>query len=245
MIKRFIFLACVCLFVFSSLSVYAVWVFYSKPVESEELSLDITMSEFTYKPEEVLPDDEEDDIAGTNQLALIEALVNGSGIGLNSNNSYLNGEIEFRNNGGDFWTRFPNRDTLGSVAVTQGDDLDDIFNLQTKNLTFLIQFIDTNDDGNIDYYYIFTTEVYLGERGKLDWLGRLDEPGKPTVPIGEYITPIYRTIVQRNQAGKWEAVGSTAGKAKSQWYEESRSNAQIHHTQIPSFDPDTWVPSTT
>jgi hypothetical protein len=75
----------------------------------------------------------------------------------------------------------------------------------------------------------------------MNWLGTSNKtPGKPTVPIGQYIEVIYRTaIVRASSSAPFNIVETKKGKAKSDWYDENRSNANV--TQIPSFDVNTWV----
>ncbi|MBQ9728705.1 MAG: hypothetical protein IJV85_03820 [Clostridia bacterium] len=214
--------------ILSITGVYATWEYASEPPEMQTADVGMTMGE--WKPEVVLPDDTENE---NDHTLLVEALVNGVNKGLNTSNSYLNQQISTRDSR---W----GRDTLGSMAITQGDDLEELFQAGTKNLSFLIQWVDENNDGTTDYYYIFTTDVDLGEKGAIHWLwGTNTKEGKPTTPIGEYIYPIYRTRVEKNASNQWEAVASEIGSAKSAWYEESRSN--MNATQIPSFDPDTWA----
>lgn len=99
-------------------------------------------------------------------------------------------------------------------------------------MQFLIQFVSDNE------YYLFTTGVYLGERGSVGIFGNNTASGKPTVPLGYPVYPIYKTVVSK-QNGVWTAVSTVVGYANSDWYEESRSNE--HATQIPSFDPHTFV----
>ena len=171
----------------------------------------------------------------TKAESLADSIVNDATNGLNNSNSYLNDQIEYRcsTSGGG------TRDTIGSMAVTQGDGLDDDFALTENGVDFLLQFVDENSDGTIDFYYLFITEVDLGERGERYWWGTLKTEGKPTTPIGEYIYPIFRFKVTKNSNGEWVAGPEEVGSAISAWYEESRSD--MDYTQIPSFDPDTWV----
>ncbi len=210
----------------SVVGVYGTWKYADKPVLTVESELKFDFLLWTGS--DILP---EEDQVGQNHLALIEAIINGEGIGLNTSGSYLNEEIKDRKSR---WQLGGARDTLGSVAVTQGEDLNELFSLKTQNLHFLIHFPNQNNTN----YEIYTTAVDFGERGTINFWGNNDEPGKPNIPIGEYIYPIYQTIVVKEN-GVWVAKETNLGSAKSAWYEESRSNANA--TQIPSFDPDTWV----
>lgn len=218
-------LAVALVLILSVTGVYSAWKYAVGGVN--DIHYDLKLDVFPWIGAEVLP--EEDEI-GQNHRTLIEAIINGDGIGLNTSKSYLNGEIKDRRDGGLGWSG--GRDTLGSMAVSQGSELNELFSLSSVNLDFLLRFVDDT------HYEIYTTGVYLGEKGELNWLQtRRTKDGKPTVPIGEYIYPIYKTTVVKTN-GVWEAVETQEGSAKSAWYEESRSNANL--TQIPSFDPDTW-----
>ena len=213
--------------ILSIVGVQSTWKYAQSPVPfvSATLKFDV----FPWTGSDILPEDSQ---VGENHRRLIDAIINGSGIGLNSSKSYLNDEIKDRKNkllGGGA------RDTIGSVAITQREKLIDLFALESRNLNFLIRFVDDNT------YEIFTTSIDLGEEGTIDWLGRNDEPGKPNIALGEYIYPIYRTTVTKVN-GTWTAQETVLGAAKSDWYDESRINANA--TQIPSFDPDplnSWV----
>ena len=210
--------------------VYATWKYANTGPNPAYLELPLRLSEFDWVGSGDLPTDDE---IGENHLTLIDQIINHEQHGLNKSGSYLNEQIEDRQDGGIGWS--DGRDTLGSMAVTQSEELKEIFGLASFNLDFLIQFKSDTE------YYIFTTGEYLGERGEINWLGNNKTPGNPTVPIGENIYPIYRTRVVKEN-GVWKAVETKAGYAQSAWYEESRRNANA--TQIPSFDPDTFQEGT-
>ena len=195
---------------------YSTWRYAQEKVESITGSPATILNVFEYPPEEVLPDD----VMGENHVVLVSDLV-GNEKGLNNPDSYLNEQIASRQKGGLFK---PKRDTLGSMGVDQGSELEKLFSLESENLSFLIQFI------NGDTYYIFTTEVDLGENGA------------PNYAIGTVVSPIYRTIVEKNSDGVWETKTSAIGYALSAYYEESNILGNI--TKIPSFDPDTWATGT-
>lgn len=225
MFKRLALLLCAALLI-SVGGVYATWNYASvgpMPVTQE---LSVRLGEFNWVGSGDLPTD---DAIGENHLSLLDQIINHPEHGLNTSKSYLNEQIEERQDGGIGWSS--GRDTLGSMAVTQSEELDEIFGLTSFALDFLIQFVSDTE------YYIFTTGEDLGERGEINWLGNNKTPGKPTVPIGDSIYPIYRTRVEK-QNGVWIAVETKVGYATSAWYEESRRNANA--TQIPSFDPDTF-----
>ncbi len=223
---RYISLLMCLLLILSVGGVYATWKYSNMGPNPSSLEISLKLGEFNWVGSGDLPTD---DAIGEDHIALIQAIIDHPEHGLNISNSYLNKQIKSRQNGGLGWTS--GRDTLGSMAVTQSQELTDIFGLDAFNLDFLIQFVSSTE------YYIFTTGVNLGERGEINFWGNNSKPGNPTVPIGERIYPIYRTRVVKTD-GTWVAVETKAGSAVSAWYEESRRNANA--TQIPSFDPDTF-----
>lgn len=206
---------------------YATWKYANLGPTPQKIEIPIKIGEFEWAGSGNLPTD---DAIGEDHLALIDNIINHPEHGLNTSKSYLNEQIKDRQDGGIGWS--DGRDTLGSMAVTQSEELTEIFGLDASNLDFLIQFASSTE------YYIFTTGVDLGTKGELNWLGTsLKTPGNPTTPIGESIYPIYRTKVIKEN-GRWKGVETVVGHATSAWYEESRRNANL--TQIPSFDPDTF-----
>lgn len=221
---------CACLVALTTASVSATWYFsvYS-PMEASG-TIGITLYEFKWDGAEVLPDGDESEDTGTNHNWLIQNLVYGEEIGLNTKDSVLNDYIAERLKGG---LLYPARDYFGSMAVTGGDEVEKIFGTEAEGVSFIIHVLDNFN------YEIFTTSVYLGERGSVNILGNNSKPGKPTVPIGNWVSPVYKTTIHRDRANAdWVIVKTEEGKAKSDWYDENRRNANA--TQIPSFDPDTW-----
>ena len=203
----FALLACgACLLTLSVSSVYAAWSYATGSVPEQKVSFGLTMGAPDY-PEE-----------GYSHSALVETLV-GDEKGLNNPDSYLNEQLAVRQAAG--------KDTLGSMAILQGSQLDELFNADSANIEFIVQLIDENGDGEADYYYIFTTDQELGSQRN------------PKFPIGTYISPIYRTKVVKNAQGEWEAGEAVAGKALSAYYSEWFFGTA---RQIPSFDPDSWIP---
>ena len=215
----------------------AAWTYSGTTVDDVSSSMHITVSDFIWQGSEILPDEEEE---GHDHLWLIQNLVDGStsgnsSIGLNDPDSALNDYIADRLKGGLGWR--DGRNYFGSMAVTGEKEMEQLFGAAAKGLSFIIEV----DENNSNLYYIYTTDVYLGERGEMNWLGTSNKtPGKPTVPIGQYIEVIYRTaIVRASSSAPFNIVETKKGKAKSDWYDENRSNANV--TQIPSFDVNTWV----
>lgn len=219
---------------FSVGSVFAVWIYNEDPPAGVEETLSLKLSEFNWDGSDILPDD----VQGEDHAWLINNLVNGekngTGIGLNYAGSDLNEYIDDRLAGGLGWKR----DYFGSMAVTGDAEMEALFGAAAEGLCFIIEVISDTE------YYIYTTSVYLGERGEPNWLGTSNKtPGKPSVPIGEYIYAIFRTKLTRaNAYADWDIIETKRGKALSDWYDENRRNANI--TQIPAFDPKSWVETT-
>jgi len=206
--------------------VSATWYYATQPAQSVEETLDFQLGDFLWDGSGSLPTEGE---IGENHLLLIDNIINHPQHGLNASGSYLNDQIDKRQSGGLGWGG--GRDTLGSMAVTQSEELTEIFGLDASALSFLIQFVSDTE------YYLFTTGVDLGERGACNIFGTTTKAGSPNVPLGSPVYPIYKTVV-RMVDGKWTAISTVIGYANSAWYEESRSKANA--TQIPSFDPDTF-----
>lgn len=208
--------------------VSANWLYAEKAVSN---SSNITVEFGEWKPEVSLPEDDE---AGKNHLALIQALV-GADIGLNNSNSYLSQQIKRRKNG--IFIIEPKRDTLGNMGANQDDRLNELFDKSSTNLNFLIHFV------NSSTYHIYTMGMLtVGER---DGLSENDSNYRtPLYAIGaEYVPEVWRTVVNyttdpADGKKKWIAETSQEGYALSAYYEESRSD--IHKTKIPCINPDTW-----
>lgn len=181
------------------------------------------------------------DVEGENHALLITTLIYGTESGgydngLNNPDSAINDYINERIKGS--WIGGWEYDHFGSMAIVGGDEMTKLFEADTKGLTFIIQ---KPSDTKI---YIYSTSVYLGTRGELNWLNQRTKDGVPSIPLGKYIYPVYRTELTRpNKNSEWSTVESLLGRAKSDWYDESRSSENL--TQIPSFDIYTWEPTTT
>lgn len=177
----------------------------------------------------------EENVGASNHHSLVDAMINDPTEGLNNPKSYLNEQITFRKN------RNPSRDTLGSMAVDQGESLEEKFGdsyATNEKLAYLIQF--KNENG-VDYYYIFTTSVVLGEKTGFPYLGS----GKQNIPLETPVYQVFRTkVVYDTVHQKWVSEETVLGYAPSAYYEESQPNSSIHLSKIPAFDPDTWVEGT-
>lgn len=187
--------------------------------EAEPVYTNFRLNVFPWAGSEILPEDDE---VGQNHRILIDRIINGEK-GLNTSDSYLNEQIEYRKKRILFVKA--SRDTIGSMAITQGDELNKLFDLETSGLDFLIRFVDD------DEYEIYTTGVYLGENGN------------PATPLDQRIFPIYKTRVLRMD-GVWVPDWTKVGSAESAYYEESQLDYAIHKSKIPSFDPESWVEDT-
>ncbi len=217
-------------------SVSAMWTYTDDFVDGTGTQLDVGIGEFAWEGSDILPDEEE---LGLDHIWLVGNLVDGvtsSGkeIGLNNPDSDLNEFINKRLEGGIGWR--DGRNYFGSMAVTGEQEMEELFGAKAKGLSFIIEV----DEKDSNIYYLYTTDVYLGERGEPNWLHTSNKtPGKPTTPIGQYIEVIYRTkLVRESSSSDFNIIETKKGKAKSAWYDENRSN---NITQIPSFDVNTWV----
>lgn len=170
----------------------------------------------------------EENVGIANHESLVEAMVDDPTNGLNNPDSYLNEQIEKRNKG--TWL-IPSRDTLGSMAITQGNTLESMFGdsyATNEKIAFIIKSMYTNSDKVADYFYLFTTSVNLGENKNLNY------------PEGELIYPIYRTKIVKDEDGKWVSEEIVEGYAPSACYDESQFT-DIHRSQIPAWDTNNWV----
>ena len=99
----------------------------------------------------------ETNVGVANHVSLAEAMIDDPTNGLNNPDSYLNEQITSRNKG--TWI-VPSRDTLGSMAITQGNSLESMFGdsyATNEQIAFIIQSVHTNSDKVADYYYLYTT----------------------------------------------------------------------------------------
>ena len=74
---------------FGITGVYAEWIYGGDPPLMQDVPSH--MAVFEYKPEEVLPDEDEDTEQGTNHLSLLEVIKNDSKLGLNINKKNIHG----------------------------------------------------------------------------------------------------------------------------------------------------------
>ena len=203
--------------------VYATWSYAELETDEKNGNLSVSIGDFGETMHEGADIGEDHD-------ALIDSIVDGENIGLNTLSSYINEQLAKRAEWG--------RDTLGSVAVLQGDSLADMFGTEAANLEFLIQTVSDTK------YYLFTTNIDLGTRGTVYYSGGHpynSTPGSPNVPIGEPIYAVYRTVIKLID-GVWTRIITEEGYATSAWYDENQLDAYKNATQIPCFNPNTWMP---
>lgn len=209
----------------SSMGVAATWNYSLSAPETIDLNLNISL--FEWKGSSALPND----VAGENHRALIKTILEGTvtdengntvEIGLNNPDSYISSEIASRS-GGSWWAT---SDTLGSMDYWEREDINNYFNLDTTKLTFVLYF----PDGVSDTYYLFTTSIELGGSNS------------PNIPIGEKVYPVYRTVLQLNEIGEWEATETKTGYALSAYYDNRITGSTF--VKYPSFDPASWTEQT-
>ncbi len=162
---------------------------------------------------------------GNNHKILIEKVLNGTyisggnkqNIGLNTENSYLVEEINNRKA-----IAYRDANQLGSMDLWQSDRINEFFDLSTdsNNVEFILKF----PDGSNDTYYLYSTSLFLGD----GW--------SPEIPVGTPIYPVYKTTLQRNSDGKWEAISTEVGYAPSARYNNPYTGLALGN----AFDTNNW-----
>ncbi len=196
----------------------AAWRYAEKDLENISLQPTIEMGIFNWQGSEILPDD----VLGEDHQVLVDGLLNGDA-GMNTEGSEINQQISSRQ---EIW--WADRDTYGSMDAYDKESMGELFGLDTSNLSFMIYF----PDATPNIRYIFTTSEELGSSG---YFGS----AKPNVPTGEYLYIVYRTTLNLNADGEWEAVKSERGYAKSAYYQNDIFGSAISTT--PAFDVTTWT----
>lgn len=213
--------ALMALLCFCTVNLKAAWYYHISISENIEIPVDVKVMPWVGVEE--LPND----IMGEDHEKLIETILSGTytdangnvtEIGLNNPNSYINQEIANRTQGSSWFTS----DTLGSMDFWESSDIAKYFDTETTGLEFVIWF--PEDQPNV--HYLFTTSVDLGESNN------------PNFPIGEDIYPIYRTKLEQNAEGEWEATETKTGYADSAYYDNPITGSWL--VKYPSFDPTTW-----
>ena len=213
--------AVVVVFSFGTSGLLAEWK-YSEAI-SADIDIDIKVMVLPWEGADELPNQSE---YGNNHRMLIENILNGTyvssgqtqGIGLNTENSYLVSEIEKRK---DISYRDANQ--LGSMDIWQSDRINEFFNLSeaSNKVEFILKF----PDGSDDTYYLYSTSLDLGD----GW--------SPEIPVGTNIYPVYKTTIQRNTDGVWEATSTEVGYAKSARYNNPYTGLALGN----AFDTNSWV----
>jgi hypothetical protein len=185
--------------------------------------MDINLIVMPWEGAEELPNNSE---TGSNHKSLINNILNGTyvsggttqNVGLNTEDSYLVKEITDRKS-----ISWRDADRLGSMDIWQSDRITEYFSLTeaSNKVAFILVF----PDGSDDTYYLYTTSVDLGDGWSL------------TIPEGTYIYPIYRTTIQRNEQGVWEAVATEIGYAKSAKYANPLTGLKLGN----AFDTSSWT----
>lgn len=222
-IGRLVVLTTLLMFIITIAGAFATWSFAEYSPDRTYHDYYVELENFYWEGSDQLPDD----VLGEDHQALIEAILNGTytdsngtvtNIGLNNPNSYINNEINSRTDGFFLYRS----DILGSMDYWEREDIDKFFDTGTSGLTFLLYF----PEGQTDTYYLYTTSVTLGEED-------------PNIPINEQIYPVYRTKLQKNTEGVWEAVETRTGYAKSAYYQNPVTGSWL--VKYPSMNPDSWT----
>lgn len=223
LISTILILASAAVFLFSSIGLAATWNYSLSAPETIDIGIDIKL--FEWKGSVDLPND----VAGENHRELIKSILDGKvtdadgntvEIGLNNPDSYISKEIASRSGGGSWWAT---SDTLGSMDYWEREDINNYFNLDTTNLSFVLYF----PEDAVDTYYLFTTSVVLGEQNA------------PNIPIGDKVYPVYRTVLEYNENGEWEATETKTGYALSAYYDNRITGSLL--VKYPSIDPSSWT----
>lgn len=202
-------------------SVSAEWV-YGEAL-SADIDLDVNVVVMPWEGADELPSQSE---YGNNHKILIENVLNGTyvsggqtqNVGLNTENSYLAQEIQSRKN-----ISYRDANQLGSMDIWQSDRINEFFNLSigSNKVEFILKF----PDGSDDTYYLYSTSLDLGD----GW--------SPEIPVGTYIYPVYKTTLQRNSDGVWEAISTEIGSAKSARYNNPYTGLALGN----AFDTNSWT----
>ena len=200
--------------------VFATWHYAQKGADSVFSETNVVLSH--WEGSEILPTDR-----GANHLKMVDNVLNsttvdgdGETVGMNNPNSYINKQIETRQNWG--------KDTVGSMDWWQSANISNYYDTETVNVSFMIQSFEDNE--NLRYMYSTSCD-----------LGGQNSPNYP-VSSGEYIYPIYRTTLLRTYddqgVGTWNPVETKVGYARSAWYANTVFGSWV--SKDPAFDCSTW-----
>lgn len=209
-------------FAFGSFGVQSTW-YYSEAISSN-INIDVNLVVMPWEGADDLPNQS---TTGNNHKTHIQNVLYGTyesggstvNIGLNTPNSYLNQEIADRKDIG--WR---DADMLGSMDIWQSDRINEYFSLNddSNKVEFILEFPDSTPNT----YYLYTTSVELGD----GW--------NPDIPEGNLIYPIYKTTLEKNSEGIWEAVSTEVGSAKSAKYANPLTGLKLGN----AFDTSSFTP---
>ena len=201
--------------------VYGAWVY--PGAASADINLNLNVIVMPWEGADELPSETEH---GNNHKILIEKVLNGTytsggqvqNVGLNTENSYLAEEIQNRKN-----ITYRDANQLGSMDLWQGDNINEMFNLSSgsNKVEFILKFPDNSDDT----YYLYSTSLDLGDGWSLE------------IPAGTDIFPVYKTTLQRNSEGVWEAISTEVGYAESAKYSNPYTGLALGN----AFDTNSWT----
>ena len=138
------FMATICTFLFCS-GIVGVYAFWSYPLMNEEDTerVELSLTDFLYKPEEVLPDEEEDSELQRNHMDIIWELLFNSKMGLNSKKDSLADSVE-------------QHGLLHYLENVQGGNLKHLIDVTDggKNLGFVLEYIDETQFYGYTFYRI-------------------------------------------------------------------------------------------
>ncbi len=138
-------MATICAFLLCSgiAGAYALWVYPTSDIEEDTQQVGFGMAEFLYKPEEILPDEEEDSEQQRNHMDIIWELLFNSKMGLNSKKDSLANSVE-------------QHGLLHYLENVQGGNLKHLIDVTDggKNLGFVLEYIDETQFYGYTFYRI-------------------------------------------------------------------------------------------
>lgn len=188
---------------------YAAWAFYDTPLPLNSSS-DLLLEEFLYKPEQILPDDDE---IGESQLWTINVVLENLTFGMNSNGN-------------------KNDVFHANLAINHYDDFSTypLFYVNQSNVTkwtskhFFAAYTDIPESSRVYFCIqkISSTEynVYTYVYSHL---------------VVNQTAEVYKTVLQKQSDGNWEALYSQRGLATVIYFESSSLGP----------NPESWVRNTT
>ena len=136
----------------TSVSVYATWNYAGMPVGNQNHSLGLGMNEFVYRPEEVLPDDEYDEL-GQNHMQLIDNILNVAKYGLNETQKPILHEVL-----ADDGIVYGNQNVQGGNLKHITIDV----SAEAKKLMYAIEFISETEYMTYTFVYADITTKSIG-----------------------------------------------------------------------------------